>query len=115
ITIGSPERFISTRRGRVTGWRSWGGASGTRGSVLMCFSSGLCRDRGGVGVHPEDPVVLVDVDDAWLVGRKLGLGVAAVGNDDHAVARLHQAGGGAVYAHLAGAVSTLDHVRLEAA
>src|SRR5581483_855284 len=56
-------------------------------------------------------IAVVDVHHDGRVALQLGLLVVGVGDDDYLVARLHETGGGAVEAHLAGAA--LDGIGLE--
>src|SRR5215210_984444 len=115
MTMGSPRRFFSARRGSVIGRRSMLEAPVTAGGVDMCASFRLTPRLGGQGrhlvVYGHDPVVAGHVDDPRTVIGQLDLVVAAVGEQDHGVAAGHHSRRRAVELHLAGAALARDRVR----
>src|SRR3954451_13620664 len=119
MTIGSPSRFFSARRGSVIGRAAR--APGDCGVVVdMAAASPFWLAPSGeegrhLGIDVDDPVaVALDVHDPGLVGLHLRAVVLAVGDDDDRVAAVHEPGRGAVDLHVAGAPDPGDGVRLEA-
>src|SRR3954468_22368826 len=118
MTMGSPSRFFSARRGSVMGRAARApGACGVVVDMLRLLSWLAPSGEEGrhLGVDVDDAVgVALDVHDTGLVVLHVGSVVLPVADDDDRVATMDQARGGTVDLHLPGAALAGDGVRLEA-